>query len=79
MAEALRQPVMQQTGTISPEKLDSLHTIEELDASLQRNIQEGRLIDSDWRTLPMRAWDEVYESLCHEVGAAYGLNDIREA
>lgn len=27
----------------------------------------------------MRAWRDVYENLCREVGTAYGLNDIREA
>jgi len=38
MEAALRQPVMQYAGTISDEKWDSLHTIEELDASLKRII-----------------------------------------
>lgn len=35
MEAALRQPVMQYAGTISDEKWDSLHTIDELDASLK--------------------------------------------
>ena len=38
MEAALRQPVMQYAGTISDEKWDSLHTIDELDASLKRII-----------------------------------------
>ena len=37
------------------------------------------LIDPNWKEQPMRAWDDVYEDLCREVGSAYGLNDIREA
>lgn len=41
--------------------------------------REAQLIEPDWKTQPMRAWDDVYENLCREVGAAYGLNDIREA
>lgn len=79
MEAALRQPVMQYAGTISDEKWDSLHTIDELDASLKRIIHKERLIDSNWKTQPMRAWDDVYEDLCREVGCSYGLNDIREA
>lgn len=43
------------------------------------NVMERPIIDPNWRTQPMRAWDEVYEDLCREVGSAYGLNDIREA
>lgn len=27
----------------------------------------------------MRAWDDVYEDLCKDLGNHYGLNDIREA
>ena len=38
MEAALRQPVMQRTGTISEEKWNSLHTIDELDASLKHII-----------------------------------------
>ena len=38
MEAALRQPVMQHTGTISEEKWNSLHTIDELDASLKHII-----------------------------------------
>ena len=38
MEAALRQPVAQYAGTISEEKWDSLHTIDELDASLKRII-----------------------------------------
>ena len=38
MEAALRQPVGQCAGTISEEKWDSLHTIDELDASLKRII-----------------------------------------
>ena len=38
MEAALRQPVMQYAGTISEEKWDSLHTIEELDTTLKRII-----------------------------------------
>jgi len=43
------------------------------------DIREAHLIDPNWETQPMRAWDDVYEDLCREVGCAYGLNDIREA
>ena len=43
------------------------------------DIREAQLLDPDWRNQPMRQWDDVYEDLCREVGAAYGLNDIREA
>ena len=42
-------------------------------------IHEIQLIDPKWKNQPMRQWDEVYEELCHEVGAAFGLNDFREA
>ena len=42
-------------------------------------IHETQLIDPNWKNQPMRQWDEVYDGLCREVGAAYGLNDIREA
>ena len=38
MEAALRQPVMQYAGTISEEKWNSLHTIDELDASLKSII-----------------------------------------
>ena len=38
METALRQPVMHYAGTISEEKWDSMHTIDELDASLKRII-----------------------------------------
>ena len=79
MEAAVRQPAMPYAGTISEEKWDSLHTIDELDASLKSIIYEERLIDPNWREQPMRAWDDVYENLCREVGYAYGLSDIREA
>lgn len=38
MEAALRQPVTRYAGTISDEKWNSLHTIEELDASLKSII-----------------------------------------
>jgi hypothetical protein len=38
MEAALRQPIMQYAGTISKEKWDSMHTIEELDESLKSII-----------------------------------------
>ena len=38
MESALQQPVMQSIGTISEEKWDSLHTVDELDATLKRII-----------------------------------------
>ena len=38
MEAALKQPVLHSAGTISEEKWDSLHTIEELDASLKSII-----------------------------------------
>ena len=80
MEAALRQPVMQYAGTISEEKWDSMHTIDELDASFGMNdIREAHLIDPDWKAQPMRPWSEVYDEMCCEVGHAYGLNDIREA
>ena len=87
MEAALRQPVTQYAGTISEEKWDSLHTVDELDASLKRigkhcglnDIRESHLIDPDWKAQPMRPWSEVYDEMCCEVGHAYGLNDIREA
>jgi len=79
MEAILKQPVVQYAGTISEKKWDGMHTIDELDASLKRSIHPERLIDPDWKAQPMRAWDDVYEDLCREVGVAYGLNDIREA
>ena len=79
MEATVRQPIMPNAGTISEEKWDSLHTIDELDASLKSIIYEERLIDPNWREQPMRPWSEVYDELCAEVGHAYGLNDIREA
>lgn len=42
-------------------------------------IRDAQLISPNWKSQPMRAWNEVYEDLCREVGSAYGLNDIREA
>ena len=79
MEATLRQPVMQYAGTISEKKWDSMHTIDELDASLKSTIYKEKLIDSDWKEQPMRPWSEVYDEMCCEVGHAYGLNDIREA
>ena len=38
MEVALRQPVMQYAGTISEEKWDSMHTVDELDTALKRII-----------------------------------------
>ena len=38
MEAALRQPVMQYAETISEEKWDSLHTVDELDSELKRII-----------------------------------------
>ena len=38
MEAAVRQPAMPYAGTISDEKWDSLHTIDELDASLKSII-----------------------------------------
>lgn len=35
MEATLRQPVMQHTGTFSEERWESLHTINELDATLK--------------------------------------------
>ena len=78
LIEARKQP-RQDAGTISKEKWDSLHTINELDASLKNIIYKERLIDPDWKEEPMRPWSEVYDEMCCEVGHAYGLNDIREA
>jgi len=40
MEATLQQPVLQQTGTISDEKWNSLHTIDELDSALQAVIQK---------------------------------------
>ena len=37
------------------------------------------LIDVDWKSKPMLPWEQVYDSLCREVGKHYGLTDIREA
>ena len=52
----------------------------DVDVNVTRTlIREAYLIDPNWREQPMRAWDDVYEDLCREVGCAYGLNDIREA
>ena len=56
-----------------------MHTIDELDASLNSIIYKEKLIDPDWKAQPMRLWSEVYDEMCCEVGHAYGLNDIREA
>ena len=39
MEAVLKQPVMQYTGTISKEKWDSMHTIDELDATLKSIIR----------------------------------------
>ena len=38
MEAAVRQPVMQYAGTISQEKWDNLHTIDELDTTLKSII-----------------------------------------
>ena len=45
----------------------------------KNNAQPVEEYLGDWKMQPMRAWDDVYEDLCREVGSAYGLNDIREA
>ena len=39
MEATLRQPVTQYAGTISEEKWDSLHTIDELDTALKHIIR----------------------------------------
>ena len=44
----------------------------------KNNAQPVEEYLGDWKMQPMRAWDDVYEDLCREVGSAYGLNDIRE-
>ena len=56
-----------------------MEAVKQKSYDLDSNIVENPIIDPNWREKPMRAWDEVYEELCHEVGTAYGLNDIREA
>jgi len=38
MEAAVRQPITQYTGTISEEKWDNMHTIDELDATLKSII-----------------------------------------
>lgn len=40
MEATLQQPVLQQTGTISDEKWNSLRTIDELDSALQTVIHK---------------------------------------
>jgi hypothetical protein len=44
MQTTFEQPVMQTTGTISMEKWDNLHTIDELDASLKAIIHKHLLL-----------------------------------
>ena len=56
-----------------------MEAVKQKSYDLNPNVMERPIIDPNWREQPMRAWDEVYEELCHEVGTAYGLNDIREA
>ena len=54
----------------------------QLVSRVQHNLamaEHEPLIDPDWKLKPTRPWSEVYDELCHEVGQAYGLNDIREA
>lgn len=71
---------MQPAGTISMEHWEKLHTVEELDTALKAIIRDSKpLIDVDFKSKPMHPWSEVYDNLCHEVGQAYGMNDIREA
>ena len=41
MEAALKQPIRQYVGTISEEKWNSLHTLDELDASLKRIIHRN--------------------------------------
>lgn len=40
---------------------------------------EKPLIDPNWQTQATISHEEFWEQLYHEVGALYGLNDIREA
>ena len=64
---------------LKQQKLTKMEAVKQKSYDLDSNIVENPIIDPNWREKPMRAWDEVYEELCHEVGTAYGLNDIREA
>lgn len=32
-----------------------------------------QLLNPNWKMQPMRAWDDVYEDLCREVGLSYGI------
>jgi hypothetical protein len=56
-----------------------MEAVRETSSDWNSRVMEQPIIDSNWRTQPMRAWDDVYEDLCRKVGSAYGLNDIREA
>lgn len=46
---------------------------------LLKQQEEKPLIDPEWRTQATTSHEEFWEQLYHEVGALYGLNDIREA
>lgn len=47
--------------------------------TLDEHLTLENLIDTDWKTKPIRPWEEVYEELCADLGKHYGLNDIRDA
>jgi hypothetical protein len=74
--EAVRQKMYGNVNVMGSPVVDTIHIGKHYGLT---DIREAQLIDSNWREQPMRAWDDVYESLCREVGYAYGLNDIREA
>ena len=37
------------------------------------------LIDPNWKEKPLYRWEDVYVEMCKDLGAHYGLNDIRDA
>ena len=60
-------------------KQKNMEAVRQTSYDWDSNVMEHPIIDPNWKTQPMRAWDDVYEDLCREVGVAFGLNDIREA
>ena len=47
--------------------------------TLDEQVTSESLIDANWRNKRSRAWEEVYDELCADLGQHYGLHDIREA
>ena len=45
----------------------------------EEQMMNENLIDPNWKEKPLYRWEDVYVEMCKDLGAHYGLNDIRDA